>query len=129
MSARQLEKVPVRNRLFGRRGPHFGQCCRRYGVRSELAVATRSSDQQKSIGSCFGRPRTTGQLRVDANHSKLSDGAGRPAPIPFCREPLDRAVVMLMLRNEQRNQHVDVQWAERQDYSPAPSARVRDSPE
>jgi hypothetical protein len=124
MSARQPEKVPVRDLLRGGGGPHFAHCCRRYGIRPELVVAACSSEQQKSIGGCFGRPRPAGQLRADTNRSKLGDGAGRPALITFCREPLDRRVVMLMLRNKQRNQHVDVQKADHgRDYSPAPSAR------
>ena len=124
MSSREPEKVTVRDLLRGRRGPHFGHRCRRYGIRPELVVAACSSEQQESIGGCFGWPRPTGQLRADANHSKLGDSAGRPALITFRREPLDRGVVMLMLRNKQRNQHVDVQKADHgQDYSPAPSAR------
>ena len=124
MSARQPQKVPVRDLLRGDRGSHFGQRSRRYGIGPELVVAACSREQQKSIGGCFGRPRPTGQLRADAKHSKLGDDAGRPALITLCREPLDRGVVMLVLRNKQRNQHVDVQKADHgQDYSPAPSAR------
>ena len=124
MSSREPEKITVRDLLGGSGRANFGHRCRRYGVRPELVVAACSSEQQESVGGCFGRPRTTGQLRADANHSELGDGAGRPALITFRREPLDRGVVMLMLRNKQRNQHVDVQKADHgQDYSPAPSAR------
>ena len=124
MSARETEKVTVRDLLRGGRRANFGDCCRRYGVRPELVLATCSSEQQKSVGGCFGWPRTTGQLRANANHSKLRHSAGRPALITFRRKPLDRGVVMLVFRNKQRNQHVDVQKADHgQDYSPAPSAR------
>ena len=124
MASCEPEKVTVRDLLCGRGGPHFGHRCRRYSIRPELVVAACSGEQQESIGSCFGWPRPTGQLRADANHSKFGDGTRRPALITFGREPVDRGVVMLMLRNKQRNQHVDVQKADHgQDYLPSPSAR------
>jgi hypothetical protein len=86
--------------------------------------AACSSEEQESVGGRFGRPWYTGQLRANANHSELCHSAGRPALVSFRREPLDRGVVMLMLRNKQRDQHVDVQKADHgQDYSPVPSAR------
>ena len=124
MPSREPEKITVRDLFGGSRPANFGHRCRRYGVRPELVLAACSSEQQKSVGSCFGRPRTTWQLRTNASHSKLCHSAGRPALVSFRREPLDRGVVMLMLRNKQRDQHVDVQKADHgEDYSPAPSAR------
>ena len=124
MLSRETEKITVRDLLGGSRRANFGHCCRRYGVGPELVPSACSSEQQKSVGSCFGRPRTTGQLRADANHSELCQSAGGPALITFGREPLDRGVVMLMLWKKQRNQHVDVQKADHgQDYSTVPSAR------
>jgi hypothetical protein len=124
MPSREPEKITVRDLFGGSRPANFGHRCRRYGVRPELVLAACSGEQQKSVGSCFGRPRTTWQLRTNANHSKLCHSAGRPALVGFRREPLDRGVVMLMLRNKQRDQHVDVQKADHGgDYSPAPSAR------
>jgi hypothetical protein len=83
------------------------------------AVRSRSLSAVVSGGHGY-----TGQLRANANHSELCHSAGRPALASFRREPLDRGVVMLMLRNKQRDQHVDVQKADHGgDYSPAPSAR------
>jgi hypothetical protein len=124
MSSREPGKITVRGLLGGSRRPNFGHRCRRCGIRPELVLAACSSEEQESIGGRFGRPWPTGQLRANANHSKLRDRAGRPALITFRRKPLDRGVVVLMLRYKQRNQHVDVQKADHgQDYSPAPSAR------
>jgi hypothetical protein len=123
MSSREPEKITVRDLLGGTRRANFCHCRRRYIVGPELVLAACSSEQRKSVGGCFGRPTTTRQLRANANHSELCHSAGRPALITFRREPLDGGVVMLMLRNKQRNQHVDVQKADHsQDYSPVPSA-------
>ena len=109
MASRQPQKVTVRDQFRGGGGPHFGHYGRRYGIRPELVVAARSGEQQKSIGGCFRWPWPAGKLCADANHAKLGHGAGRPAlMIIFCREPRDRGIVMLMLWNKQRNQHVDV---------------------
>lgn len=101
MPSREPEKITVRDLFGGSRPANFGHRCRRYGIRPELVLAACSSEQQKSVGSCFGRPRTTWQLRTNANHSKLCHSAGRPALVGFRREPLDCGVVMLMLRNKQ----------------------------
>ena len=113
MPSREPEKITVRDLFSGSRCANFGHRCRRYGVRPELVLAACSSEEQESVGGRFGRPWYTGQLRANANHSELCHSAGRPALASFRREPLDRGVVMLMLRNKQRDQHVDVQKADR----------------
>jgi hypothetical protein len=124
MPSREPEKITVRDLFSGSRRANFGHRCRRYGVRPELVLAACSSEEQESVGGRFGRPWYTGQLRANANQSELCHSAGRPALVSFRREPLDRGVVMLMLRNKQRDQDVDVQKADHgQDYSPVPSAR------
>jgi hypothetical protein len=113
MPSREPEKITVRDLFSGSRRANFGHRCRRYGVRPELVLAACSSEEQESVGGRFGRPWYTGPLRANANHSELCHSAGRPALAGFRREPLDRGVVMLMLRNKQRDQHVDVQKADR----------------
>src|SRR5262245_29930597 len=67
MSARETEKVTVRDLLRSGRCANFGNGCWRDEVRPELVPATCSSEQQKSVGGCLGRPRTTGQLRANPN--------------------------------------------------------------
>ena len=57
MSARQTEKIAVRDLLRGDRRADFGHCCRRDSVGPELVLAACGSEKQKSVGGCFGRPR------------------------------------------------------------------------
>jgi hypothetical protein len=81
----------------------------RHSVRPELVVASRGK-QEEPIGDRLRRPGASGQLRAHADHTQLGHGAGRPPMTHgFLPEPLRREVVMLMLRNEQRHQDVDVQ--------------------
>jgi hypothetical protein len=93
MPSREPEKITVRDLFGGSRPANFGHRRRRYGVRPELVLAACSGEQQKSVGSCFGRPRTTWQLRTNANHSKLCHGAGRPAVGRACQEIIDLPAV------------------------------------
>lgn len=125
MSSCQAKEIPVCDLLSRARGAHLRHGRWRNGIGPEHILMAGSCEQQEPVSSCLRGPISPRQLRADTDDTEFGNGTGRPTVLgSVSREPVHRGSVMLVLGNEQRYQHVDVEKTDHgRGYRPLPSAR------
>ena len=110
VSACEAKQVQIRHLFAGTRRPNLLQHNRRHRIGPPNVSRTAGSQEKQGACGCVRRPRAARQLGAYTDSAQFRYGTcGPPLPDGIRRKPVHRTDVMLVLRHQQRHEHVHIE--------------------